>query len=366
MRLTCLQKDLANALLVTSKAVDGNNTLPVLNNVHLKAQDKTLYFTATNLEMTITFHIEADVQEAGEVTVPAKMFTSYINYLKDQKVDITVEGADVHLKTSDSKTNIKGIAASEFPPVPEVENEGGFKLSAGILKQAIGQVVFAAAMNTTRPILGGVYFSIDDSLLRMASTDSYRLSEKTLSVHSVTGQVTCVVPARTVMELGAILDNVNSGDEMDVVVAKNQIQFKVGVVTLVSCLIEGQFPNYKQIIPESSKTQLEFTVSELGLVMKRINIFARENNNKVIFRVKDGQVLVTTESTQYGDGEIVLSPIIHGEDNEIALNSQFLLESLSHVGSSHVLVEMGEKTSPVVLKPKEAKDYVHIIMPLKI
>ncbi len=366
MRLTCLQKDLASALLITSKAVDGNNTLPVLNNVYLKAEGKTLFFTATNLELTILFHVEADIQEGGEITIPAKMFTSYVNYLKDQKVDMVVEGTDVHLKTSDSKTTIKGISAAEFPPVPSVENEGEFTLSVADLKKGIDQVVFAAAMNTTRPILGGVYFSVEGNNLCMVSTDSYRLSEKTLLVKSSRGEVTCVVPARTIMELGAILDSMGAADEVQVVVAKNQIQFNVGAITLISCLIEGQFPNYKQIIPDSSKTQLEFTVSELSLAMKRINIFARENNNKVIFQVKDGQVLVTTESTQYGEGEIVLSPIIQGDGGEIALNSQFLLESLSHMGSSTMRMEMGEKVSPVMLKPKDADDYIHIIMPLKI
>ena len=366
MRLTCSQKDLLSALTTTSKAVDANNTLPVLNNVLLKAEGKKLYFTSTNLEVAITYNIETDVKNEGEITIPSKLFTSYINYLKDEKVDIIVEDGDIQIKTSDSKTRVKGIPASEFPPIPMVEKEGGMTIKVKELKRAIGQVVFAAALNTTRPILSGVYFVVDKEELKMVSTDSYRLSEKTLSISNVSGNVNCIVPAKTILELGSILDGMKEDDDVAIVISKNQIMFSVGAVELISRLIEGQFPNYEQIIPKSSKTQVEFEVSALSLVLKRINIFAKENNNKIILRVTDGKVIITTESTQYGEGEITLDTQIEGENNEIALNSQFLLEALGSVGASKVNLEIGDKIAPVILKPKDSKGYVHIIMPLKI
>lgn len=366
MRLTCSQKDLLSALTTTSKAVDVNNTLPVLNNVLLKAEGKKLYFTSTNLEVAITYNIETDVKNEGEITIPSKLFTSYINYLKDETVDIIVEDGDIQIKTSDSKTRIKGIPASEFPPIPMVEKEGGMTIKIKDFKKAIQQVVFAAALNTTRPILSGVYFMVDKEELKMVSTDSYRLSEKTLPISKVSGTVNCIIPAKTILELGSILDGMKEDDEVNVVTSKNQAMFSVGPVELISRLIEGQFPNYEQIIPKSSKTQTEFEVGALSLVLKRINIFAKENNNKIVLRVGDGKVVVTTESTQYGEGEITLDTKIEGENNEIALNSQFLLEALSSIGASKVSLEIGDNIAPVILKPKDEKGYVHIIMPLKI
>jgi len=352
--------------MIASKAVDTNNTLPVLNNIHLKAEGNQLHFTSTNLEVAIVYHIATDVKEGGQVTIPAKLLTSYVGYLKDGSVEMIVEGVDMQLKTSDSKTRIKGISPDEFPPIPIVEKEGGLKIRVSDLKQAINQVVFAAAMNTTRPILGGVYFIVVDGKLNMVSTDSYRLSEKSVEVSEVSGDVSCVIPAKTILELGSILD-VGAGDDVvEVVTSKNQIKFILGAVEMTSRLIEGQFPNYKQIIPQGSKTQIELDVSALSLVLKRINIFAKENNNKVVLKASDGKIEVTTDSTQYGEGEVEVQASIQGEDNEIALNAQFLLEALGHLSSRQVVLEIGEKTAPVMIKAKDKTDFVHIIMPLKI
>ena len=366
MRLSCSQKDLLSALTTTNKAVDVNNTLPVLNNVLLKAEGKKLYFTSTNLEVAISYTIETEVKNEGEITIPSKLFTNYINYLKDEKVEIVAEEGDVRIETSDSKTRIKGIPASEFPPIPTVEKEGGMTVKVKDLNKAIEQVVFAAALNTTRPILSGVFFQVEKDELKMVSTDSYRLSEKVLKPSTVSGSISCIVPAKTILELGSILDGLKQDSDVEVVISKNQIQFSVGPVQLISRLIEGQFPNYEQIIPKASKTKIEFEVSAISLVLKRINIFAKENNNKIILRVADGKVTVTTESTQYGEGEISLSTGIEGDNNEIALNSQFLLDALGNIGADKVVLEIGEKTTPVILKPKDGAGYTHIIMPLKI
>ncbi|MBU0727186.1 DNA polymerase III subunit beta [Patescibacteria group bacterium] len=367
MRLTCSQKDLFNALAITNKAVDLNNTLPVLNNVLLKAEGKKLYFTATNLEIAVTYWIETEVKNEGEITIPSKLFTNYINYLKDEKVDVSVEeGNAVTVKTSDSTTKIKGIPASEFPPIPNIEKEGGLKIKVKEFKKGIHQVVFAAAMNTTRPILAGVYFVTEKGQLKMVATDSYRLAEKTLATTEATGDISCIVPAKTILELGYILDSFKDDDEIDITISKNQVLFAVGAVKLISRLIEGQFPNYKQIIPSSTKTKIDFDISALTLVLKRINIFAKENNNKIILKVADGKILITTETTQYGEGEITMSTKIDGADNEIALNSQFLLDVLGNIGEDNVVIEIGEKITPIIIKPKDKDDYIHIIMPLKI
>lgn len=366
MRLSCSQKDLFNALAITNKAVDVNNTLPVLNNVLLKAEGKKLYFTATNLEIAITYWIETDIKNEGELTIPSKIFTNYINYLKDEKVDIIAEEGDVIIKTEDSTTKIKGIPSSEFPPIPTVEKEGSITLKAKDLKEAIRQVVFAAAINTTRPILAGVYFSVEKDDLKMVATDSYRLAEKTIKVTKASGNSKCIIPAKTILELGSILDSFKEDDEVEVIISKNQVLFSVGEVKLISRLIEGQFPNYEQIIPKDTKTEITFDINPLVLVLKRINIFAKENNNKIILKTANGNVEITTETTQYGEGEVKMKTKIEGEDGEIALNSQFILDVLGNIGGDEIKFKIGEKITPVIISPKEKSDYTHIIMPLKI
>jgi len=156
-------------------------------------------------------------------------------------------------------------------------------------------------------------------------------------------------------------------DEMvEIIVSKNQVLFHVGEIKVISRLIEGQFPNYQQIIPKNSKTQTYFNINELALALKRINIFAKENNNKIIFRVHKNEVVITTDTTQYGEGEIRLKVKVDGGDNEVALNSQYLLDVLGNLTEDEVMLEMGEKTTPVIIRPVKSSDYLHIIMPLKI
>ncbi len=367
MRLTCSQKDLASALSITNKAVSTNNTLPVLNNVLVKAEGKKLYFTTTNLEIAINYWIDADVKNEGEITIPSKLLTNYIGYLKDENVDINVEDGDsVLIKTDDSKTKIKGIASTEFPSIPTVEKDGGFTISNKDLGVAINQVAFAAALNTTRPILTGVYFSINNNELKMVATDSYRLAEKTLKARDVSGDISCIVPSKTILELGAILGFSKDDTDIKVVVSKNQIFFSIDKIKITSRLIEGQFPNYQQVIPQNTSIKADLSVSELSLVLKRINLFAKENNNKVLFKVSSGGLNITTDTTQYGVGEIEIKTKTTGGEGEIALNSQFTLDVLSNIGTDSVVFELGEKTMPAIVRPSGKDDYIHIIMPLKI
>lgn len=367
MRLTCTQKDLANALNITSKAVGVNNTLPVLNNVLIKAEAKKLYFTTTNLEIAISYQIDADVKNEGEITIPSKLLTNYVGFLKDSEVNISVEeGESLLVETSDSKTKVKGIPASEFPTIPTVEKEGLFTISTRDLSLAIHQVAFAAALSTTRPILTGVYFLIRGDELKMVATDSYRLSEKTLKLKESSGDISCIVPSKTIVELGTILGLLKNDGEVEVRVSKNQIFFSVDKIEITSRLIEGQFPNYQQVIPKEVKTKIHLNTGELSLVLKRINLFAKENNNKVLFTVDAEGLKITTDTTQYGVGEIEIKSKTDGEGGQIALNSQFILDLLGNIGASEVVLELGEKTNPAILTPAEKEGFVHIIMPLKI
>lgn len=368
MRLTCSQKSLADALIIANKAVNPNNTLPVLNNVLLRAEGKKLYFAATNLEIAIDCSMDADVKNEGELTVPARLFSNYIKYLKDESVDLAAEeGNVITIKTADSSVRMKGLPAAEFPPIPTVDSDGEVVLSASDFKHVADQVVFAASLNTSRPILSGVYCRIDKNSFVMVATDSYRLSEKAISVKKPKGVINCIIPAVTIMELSSIIDSGNVAvDEIKIVVSKNQALFVFGDTRLTSRLIEGQFPNYQQIIPKNSKSTVQFNVEDFSSALKRVNIFAKENNNKILLKISKDAAIVTTDSTQYGDGEVTLKAKVEGAAVEIALNSQYLLEALTHLDKGDVLLEIGEKTNPVILRAPKDTGYTHIIMPLKI
>lgn len=366
MKLFCAQKDLDYALNIVSKAINPNNTLPVLNNILIKTEGKKLLFSSTNLEIAINCGIDADVRREGAITIPAKLITNYISLLTDEKVEISaVEGVSLALDSSSSHTKIKGISAEEFPLIPKIQKGDEFTVKTEVLNKAISETVFAASLNTTRPVLSGVYLKSFSKGLKMAATDSYRLAEKTITASDVPGEISCIVPARTLVELGKILGR-STAKTTKVVVSKNQILFSVDGVELISRLIEGKFPDYEKIIPAGYKTKTTVSLEDFSLVLKRVSLFAKENNNGVkLTMTNDGKLGVSSDETKVGEEKAEVSAKVEGENNKISLNAQYLLDVLMYLGGDKVKFLVNDKSSPAGIQSADGEDYVYIIMPLK-
>lgn len=368
MKLVCAQADLERAVTIVSKAITPNTTLPVLNNILLKAEGNKLHFAATNLEVAIQYFIPAEVKSEGSITIPAKLLSSYVTLLKDESMELELmDGDTIHVKSASSQTKIKGINATEFPAIPKVEKESTFTVPRKVLETAISQTVFAASTNTSRPVLSGVLFDVKKDTLKVVATDSYRLAEKTIELKEKTNlDIECIIPARTVMEMGKILARAED-ENVELSVSKNQILFIIGDVLLMSRLIEGKFPPYEKVIPKETKTKLEVLDEALANVVRRVSLFARENNNSIkIAATNDGKLTVSTEETRVGEEKAELDVKITGENNKIALNAQYLLDVLNYIQSDDVLLEIEDNLSPAVVRPLKGKDYVYIIMPLKV
>lgn len=364
MKLTCEQKDLSLALSIVNRAISANNTLPVLNNILLKAEGKKLFFTATNLEIAINYSIEANVQNEGAITIPAKVFTNYVSLLKPGEVTLEVtEGLTLNVKAEHENIKIKGINTDEFPLIPQIEKKDHFKIAAKILKEMANQVTFSASNNLSRPVLMGVLFEVKNGEFKMVTTDSYRLSEKSTPLKTEI-EVTCIIPARTVSELAKVLDD--SEDEVTIYTSKNQVLFEHKTLSLTSRLIEGNFPDYKKIIPQENKTLIKIDKDEFMLGVKKTNLFVREHNSGVKVDIASKRMLLETEENQVGEGKVEIPVEVNGEDNEIALNAQFLLDVLSQLKDKEVTFEVDGKLSPVTIRPAKGDGYLHIIMPLRV
>ena len=365
MLISCQQSDLAAALATVSKAVNLNNTLPVLNNILLKAENGKLQLAGTNLEIAITTLAKADIKNEGSITVPAKLFTSYVSLLPAGKIELKSESLELTLKTAKSQTKIKGISADEFPLIPQVKKENSLQFAAGDLLDAIQQVAFAAAKDMVRPVLSGMALFADKKEVRFAATDSYRLSEKIIKPMSgpeTAAQI--IIPTRTVLELSKILDH--SKDPVTLDIAANQILFLYKDTELASRLIEGSYPDYSPIIPKAHKTQLALKTDELAQVIRRINLFMKDSSSVKLEVTADKKVQLSSGATQAGIEVSEVTATVAGDANEVALNPGYLLEALSAIGQKDILIEIGEKTSPVVLRGAKDKEYLHLIMPLKI
>lgn len=368
MKLFCGQRDLDYAVNIVNKAISPNNTLPVLNNILIKADGDKLFFASTNLEIAITCSIEADIRSEGAITVPAKLLTGYTSLLNDQKVEMSmVDGVSLSVKGNSSNTKIKCISAEEFPLIPKVEAGKKFFVNTNVLYEGIQETVFAASVNTSRPVLSGVFVSSCEEGIKLVATDSYRLAEKTIKLDKKPeSEVNCIVPGRTMMELAKILGKAD-GKEVEVNVAQNQILFKVDGIELISRLIEGKFPDYEKIIPQDKKSVCEVSVESLSLVLKRVSLFARENNNSVKVAVSDdGKMTISSDETKIGEEKADILIKLEGENNQISLNSQYLLDVLNFVNDEKVMMTINDRTSPAVIKPVKEEGYVYIIMPLKV
>lgn len=367
MKFTCLREDFSKAVSVAQKAVGGAAMLPVLENVYVKAEGNSVEISATNLEISITTSFPADIQNEGTTTIPAKMLASWISLASGENIQIEKsEGEKITLKTKGSNTSLKGMSAEEFPVLPLVEKEDSLRLSQADFKKIIGQTVFSAASGGTRPVLSGVLCMWNGEEVVFVGTDSYRLSERKIKVQKTPKEpVRCIIPAKTLMELERILSS-EKEEEVEIVFSKNQILFIFNNIRLISRLIEGQFPNYEQILPKGFQNEITVDRQFLIKTVKRVGIFARENNNNIKLSLSGNQLTVTTDATEIGTEESVLD--VEGGKGEqvVALNGQFFLDILMVLSGEKVMVKMGEKLSPIAVVSPKSPEFLHIIMPLKV
>lgn len=365
MKVSCTQENLNRGLGIVAHMVGTRTTLPVLNNILLKTEKGRLKLAATDLEIGISTWIGAKVERDGAVTCPARLIAEFVSTNTDKTINLELKDATLKLTSAHFRANIKGIEAGEFPLIPEVK--GGISLEVGgqDLKDAILTTVFACAIDETRPVLAGVYVVVGGGKLKFVATDSYRLAEKTLNLLSKgASNASFIVPARTMAEIGRLIDE--SLEKVIINIGENQVEFKLGPTEVVSRLIEGSFPDYEQIIPQVVKTKLELNTAAFSNAIKMASFFARESANNIKIAIKKPKTIqVLAVSPQMGDNVSDLEADFSGEEIEIAFNAKFILDCLAMVGTEKVNLELAGPLAPGVIKPARDKNYLYIIMPLR-
>lgn len=380
MKFACTQGNLTYGLSATSHVASRHANLPILGNVLVRIDEKIIRFIATNLEIAVTAAVRGKVEEAGEYTVPAKLFADFVGSTKGDRVDLELKGEALEVRGGASKTKIKGQPASEFPLVPDVKRESAtvYRVLATDFKKALSRVLFAASPNESRPEISGVLFRFGGAgpqgTLTLAATDSYRLAEAIIALHeSGSGERTVIVPARALTEVGRILGlTVKDAEELpatiEIVVADNQILFSYGPVELVSRLIEGQYPDYKAVIPETAKTTATIGRDALSAAIKTAALFSHTGLHDVQLLLKKGGLTVSSADTQIGESETELDADVVGDENKVTLNHRYLMEGLSATDVPEVSLRVIDGVNPCLLVPKEqtpGSNYLYVIMPIK-
>jgi len=373
MKLSCHQERLNRGLNIVGRAVATRTTLPITNNVFLATDQSRLKLVATNLEMAISHWIGAEVEEEGAITVPARLLTEFISSLPSERVDISLlpQTKTLGLKCARFEARISGVDAKDFPPIPKVEEGITTQVEVETFRQGISQVAFAAATEESRPVLTGVHADFDGNLLTLAAADGFRLAVYKLSLtNPVSQRIEAIIPARTLSELNRLIADQEEAVEIRVNPNKSQALFRLKNIELVSQLVQGMFPKYAQLIPQSYNTRAVVDVAEFLRATRTASIFARDGSGIVRMVVTPGgeltpgKVTISARSEEIGDNVGEIDAIVQGEEAKIAFNGKYLIEVLGVIRETQVALETTSPSSPGVVRPVGVDNYIHVIMPM--
>ncbi len=369
MRLSCLQENLSRCLGVVGRAVATRSTLPVTNNVLLATEDSRLRLSATNLEIAISCWLGSMVEENGAITVPARLLNELVNSLPSEKIELALADHTLELKCARFEARISGIDADDFPPIPKISDGVTYRMEPEALRAAINQVVFATASEDTRPVLTGVSAEFEQDTLTLAAADGFRLAvHKAPLLTPAKEKVEVIIPGRSLAELNRLLSDQKEPVEIAVGQNKSQILFRMRDVELVSQLIQGTFPNYRQLIPASYTTRAVVGTPDFLRATKTAAIFARDGSGIVRLQISPddggGRVSVSARSEQVGDNTGEIDAKVEGDAAKIAFNGKYLTDVLGVIHQGEIALETTTPSSPGVVRPIGADNYIHIIMPM--
>jgi DNA polymerase-3 subunit beta len=366
MKLSCLQENLNKGLGIVGRAVATRTTLPITNNVLLATEQSRLKLAATNLEIAISCWLGAKVEQEGAITLPARLLTEFVNSLPNDRIDLSLSQHTLELKCARFEARISGIDAEDFPPIPKVGDGMAYQIEPEALRFAISQIVFATASEDTRPVLTGVCCEFEGETLTLAAADGFRLAVHKAPLATpaaVGGEV--IIPGRSLQELARLLADQEELVEIAINSNKSQILFRLKDVEIFSQLIQGAFPNYKQLIPQSYSTRAVVSTAEFLRATKTASIFARDGSGIVRLQVTpEGKMSISARSEQIGDNLGEIDAKVEGEAAKIAFNGRYLLDVLSVLRESEVALEITTPSSPGLIRPIGSDNYIHVVMPM--
>ncbi len=365
MELTVTQENFARALSAVGRVASTKTQLPILSNILLRTDGNRLLIAATNLEIATTQYIGAKIAKPGAITVPARLISEFVSSLPKDSIELKVVGENIHITSGKYHSIINGVIADDFPELPTInENDSvSYSINTEEFKQAVSQTIITASSDSTRPVLTGVYWHSHEGWIFLAATDGYRLSERRLV--ETKSEVAAIIPTQTLQEvLRTITDD---SDTIDVLFDESQVRFRINEAEVISRLVDGNFPDYRQLIPAQSDITATMNKQDFTRVTKISGLFARESGGSVTVTVDSDKKTVSLHSiaSELGENTSELDAVISG-DGQVTLNSRYLSEALGVIDATEISFSFSGKLSPCIIKStKDDTNYYHVIMPLK-
>ena len=364
MKIICNQKLLANKIGIAQKAINGKATLELLKGLLLTAKHDQLKITGYDLEIGIETYAQSEVIEEGEIVVNARLFGDIIRKLPDSFVEIETDSENnVYINCVNSRFKIKGESAKEFPKLPEVKEEDLYNIPQDLLKNMIKQTVFATSQDQTKPILMGELLEIVDGDISLVAIDGYRLAVRSCSINNSMNNAKVIIPGKTLTDVNSLLSS-----EEDVKLGfddKNAI-FIIGDTKIITRLLEGEFIDYKKLLPREYNSKIKLKTRDLLNSIERASLLSQsEKNNLIKLTIRDNSMAITS-NTDKGNVYEEVSLDLEGEYLDIAFNSRYFLEGLKNIDSEEIFIEFTTNVNPCIIKPADEVKYTYLLLPVRI
>jgi DNA polymerase III subunit beta len=363
MKIVCQRDELSQKLGVVARAVSTRASVQILSGVLLRAETGRLHLAATDMELSLRSSLEAQIEGEGAVVVPGRLLVDLVRLLPDSEVTIE-HGADesvLHVTCGSSSATLHTYAAEDFPRLPDLDTVGTFTVGRESMLETISRVARSASRDESRPVLTGILVRFEAGKLVMAATDSYRLSVKETELEGEVPELEAIIPARALAELARIAQ---SGDTIELGVHENQVVFAADDVWLTTRRIDGQFPNYKQLLPEAFEHDVSLPRGEVLDVVRRVGVMV-QRTSPIQLRFADGELTVFARTQDVGEAKESLPVQFSGEPLEIGFNAEFLREGIESIAADEIQLRLISPLRPAVIEGGE-DDPTYLIMPIRL
>jgi len=367
MKFIAIQSNIKEVVSTIERAINENINLPILKNTLIKAENNSVTFTGTNLEIGTMCHISGKVLEEGSITVPINLLSNLISNIKSDRLNFETKNDVLEVKTDNYSATIQGLPVEDFPPLPTIKNpENYLEIKAVFLKEAIEQVAVAAQTTDIRPELNSIFFDFSLENLKLAATDGFRLAEKSIPTNAFTAKnlepFKMLVPLKTCYEILRI-----TKDEEIIFISRdeNQVLFKTERVELISRLIEGNFPQYSQLIPKKLITEIVVDTTELWNGIKLAAVFGQKNGEvEIKIHTNKKAIEIAARDQAVGENTYILPAKIKGETMEVVFNWRYLSDPLKIIKTEEVTLGFQEEANPAIIRPASDGSYFYIVRPI--
>jgi DNA polymerase-3 subunit beta len=363
MKVVCQRDELAQKLAVVARAVSTRASVQILSGVLLRAEAARLHLAATDMELSLRSSLEAQIGGDGAVVVPGRLLVELVRLLPDNEVTIEhrVDESVVRITSGASSSTLHTYAAEDFPRLPDLDTVGTFTVDRESLLNTVSRVARSASRDESRPVLTGILVRFETGKLVMAATDSYRLSVKETELSGEVPELEAIIPARALAELGRIAQ---AGDTIELGVHENQVVFAADDVWLTTRRIDGQFPNYKQLLPETFEHELTLARNELLDVVRRVGVMV-QRTSPIQLRFGEGELTVFARTQDVGEAKESIPVQFTGDPMEIGFNAEFLREGIESIDADDIRMKLISPLRPAVIEGGE-DDPTYLIMPIRL